>query len=346
MTSEDSILYLCTRQDFLPEHREGVETISRERPVRWEALAAAAERQGVAPVVGENLRRCDAAALGMPEAVAGRLELAFFENAVTKEREAERLAAALGRLREVGYEAMLLKGAALDLLVYHEPWVVVSHDVDLVLRPLAGRTLDPEEKTVRRSFYRSGIECDLLTHHDVTMNGVLPVRFDRVWEEARPVRFRGAEALVMGPEDLFISLCVNLCRKRFFRLKGLFDVAETARLLPGLDWGHLARRSREHGCEGIVYTALLATRETLGVSFPEGLLAELGIPAARAWALRRLLRRALRRGGSGSVLLPYLSYRGREAWRSLRFTLTHRAPEHHRGAPEPAAFAESPSVPY
>jgi hypothetical protein len=306
----------------------------------------------VAPIVGQNLRRCDAAALGLPAAVAERLELAFFENAVTKEREAERLAAALGRLREVGYEAMLLKGAALDLLVYREPWVVVSRDADLVLRPLAGRTLDPEEKAVRRSFYRSGIECDLLTHHDVTMNGVLPVRFDRVWEEARPVRFRGAEALVMGPEDLLISLCVNLCRKRYFRLKGLFDVAETARLLPGLDWGRLARRSREHGCEGIVYTALLVTRETLGVSFPDGLLSDLGVPAARVWALRRLLRRILRRssridGGTRlSVLLPYLSYRWREAGRSLRFALTHRGPEHHRGAPEPAAFAGSPSVPY
>ncbi|HVR96948.1 MAG TPA: nucleotidyltransferase family protein [Thermoanaerobaculia bacterium] len=331
MTPEDSILYLCCRQEFLPEHREGVGGISRQRPVRWESLAAAAERHGVAPVVGENLRRCDAAALRIPPAVAERLELAFFENAVTKEREAERLAAALVRLREVGYEAILLKGAALDLLVYREPWVVVSRDVDLVLRPLPGRTLDPEEKAVRRALYRSGIECDLLTHHDVTMNGVLPVRFDSVWEEARPIRFREAEALVMGPEDLFVSLCINLCRKRFARLKGLFDVAESARLLPCLDWDRLARRAREHGCEGIVYTALLATRETLGVSFPAGLLDELGVSAARAWAVRRLLRHG---GGRSSVLLPYLSYRGREAWRSFRFALTHRAPEHHRGTPE------------
>src|SRR5690348_10059678 len=125
MTAEDRILFLCVRQGFLPEHRRAVEEICGERrgSLRWEALAATVEEQGVAPIAGFNLRACDPAALGMPPAAAQRLELAFFENAVTKEREAERLAAALGRLREVGYEAMLLKGTALDLLVYREPWV-------------------------------------------------------------------------------------------------------------------------------------------------------------------------------------------------------------------------------
>jgi len=91
--------------------------------------------------------------------------------------------------------------------------------------------------------YRSGIECDLPGHHDVDMNGVLPVRFDRIWEAARAVDFHGQEAFVMAPEDLLLSLCINSCRKRYFRLKHLFDIAETVHRLD-LDWNR--KRSAEY----------------------------------------------------------------------------------------------------
>jgi hypothetical protein len=349
MTAEDRILLLCTRQDFLPEHREGVEALCRRRAPRWEALAATAEEHGVAPIAGANLRACDSSVLGIPPAVSERLELAFFENAVTKEREAERLAAALSRLREAGYEALLLKGTALDLLVYREPWVAASRDTDLVLRPLPGRDLAPDEREVRRSLYLSGIECDLREHHDITMNGALPVRFDRIWEDARPVHYRGAEALMMSPEDLLVSLCINACRKRYFRLKSLFDLAETVRRLAGLDWERCARRAREHGCETVVYTALVAVEATLGCPLPAMALDGLGVSPVRAALLRALAAAVLRTtsldgaaGRSPSLLpslLPYASLRGGQAWRAFRFGLTFRPPPHHRAAlAERAAF--------
>jgi hypothetical protein len=347
MTAEDRILFLCARQDFLPAHRQAVEALCGEErgSLRWEALAATAEEHGVAPIAGYNLRSCDPAALDLPPAAARRLELAFFENAVTKEKEAERLAAALVHLRQAGYEAMLLKGTALDLLVYREPWVAASRDTDLVLRPLAGRELAPDERAVRRALYRSGIECDLLEHHDVTLNGALPVRFARIWEEARPVRFRGVEALVMSPEDLLISLCVNACRKRYFRLKSLFDLAESVRRLQGLDWDRLARRSREHGCAAVVWTALAAARETLDCPLPAGALDGLGVPAFRRRLLGALISRFLRAsslvsaGDGVSRLLPYAALRPRQAWRAFRWSVTHRPPPHHRAeAAERASF--------
>ena len=140
-------------------------------PFDWEKLAATAESHGVAPIVGANLKA------GEPRGAA------FFENVLIKAQEAERLARGIARLREAGYQVMLLKGLALDLLVYREPWVTTSKDADLLLRPEPGRRLADDERAVRRSLYRSGIECDLLSHHDVDMNGVLPVRYDRIWAE-------------------------------------------------------------------------------------------------------------------------------------------------------------------
>src|SRR5215218_4605267 len=107
MTAEDRILFAVVRQDFLDVHRETVESAARA-PVRWEELASTAERHGVAPIAGHNLRRCST---GIPDEVAGRLERAFFENVLIKAQEAERLAGAIGRLRDAGYQVMLLKGA-------------------------------------------------------------------------------------------------------------------------------------------------------------------------------------------------------------------------------------------
>ena len=328
----DRILFACARQDFQPRHRKTVEELARclrhlrhlrhsRRAIDWAGLTATAERHGVLPIVGANLRLCDPAVLGLPPELAERLEVAAFENALLKEQDAARLAAALARLRGVGLEAMLLKGAALDLQVYAEPWVAASRDTDLLVRPLPGFQPGEEEREVRRALYRAGIECDLDEHHDVNMNGVLPIPFPRIWRDARPVCFRGQDAWVMAPEDLLIALCINSCRKRFLRLKGLFDIAETVRRRPDLDWDRLARKARDYRCEGIVFAALSTAGATVGCELPDGALDSLGLGPVRAALLRRLVAGALRT--SLSLLLPYASYRWDQAWRSFRFALTH-----------------------
>ncbi len=341
MTREDRLLALCSRQEFLPEHRREVEGLCRGGAVRWGLLAAAAERHGVLPIVGANLRSCDA---GLPAELAARCELAVLENAAVRERDADRLAAGLARLLEVELEAMLLKGTALALAVYREPWVVTSRDIDLVLRPGPGWEKGKgEEKKVRWALYSNGVECDLETHHDVTMNGVLPVDFPRVWREARPIRFRGVPAWTMSPEDLLISLCVNCCRKRF-RLKGLFDVAETLRRGEAIDWPRLGVLAREGRCEGIVYTALVAAQGALGAAPPAGSLESLRVAPVRAAWLRGLVKAFLsaapftgRAGRPLALALAYASFRPAEAWRSVRYSLTH--PPKHKGE-EPQALAE------
>lgn len=335
MRPEDRILFAAARQDLLDEHRETLRELVRG-PVRWGEVAALAERHGVAPIVGRNLR----GVVEVPAEAAARLESAFFENALVKAQEMERVARGIERLRGAGFQAMLLKGAALDLLVYREPWVVTSKDSDLLLRAEPGRGLAPDERDVRRSLYRSGVECDLDRHHDLDMNGVLPVRYERIWANARPVDLRGAETFVMAAEDLLISLCINSCRKRFFRLKHLFDIAETTRRLP-LDWSRLAANVREDRCEGIVFAALLAASLTLGAAVPEGALDALGVPRTRARLLRGLIDRHLRRGSLAvppAPWLPYASYRLGQAARSLRVALTHEAPAHHRPALEAVRY--------
>jgi putative nucleotidyltransferase-like protein len=332
MTPEDHALCLCTRQEFLPAHQEGLEQLCREASIDWNRLAARAEKHGVLPIAAANLRRCN---VEIPAPVAGRLELAILENAALKSRDADRLATGLAWLRAVELDAMLLKGTALDLLVYDEPWVAFSRDIDLSLRPGPGWEMGKgREKEIRRALYTHGVECDLDGHHDLTLNGVLPLDFARIWREARPVSFRGEPAWVMSREDLLISLAVNACRKRFFRLKSLFDLAETLQRGGPFDPARLAALAREGRCEGVVYAALTAARDLLGVSLLAGMLEALGLARPRARLLRDLIA-AFRRFGSFAerssrrfgLALVVASLRLPEAGRFFLYRFTRRPGE-------------------
>ena len=162
------------------------------------------------------------------------------------------------------------------------------------------------------------------------MHGVLPVLTERIWRSARRIDVRGSGAWVMGPEDLLLSLCINACRKRFVRLKALFDLAETVQRT-GIDWPRLGRLARGCRCEAIAFTALLVARETLGCALPEGALEELGVGPGRRRLLRLLVAGALRtvsftrRAGRGRLSCSPMraSSRGRPG-RSVRVALGRR----------------------
>lgn len=353
MTPEDSILLAATRQDLGPIHQQQIAETARAHPIDWQAIAATATRHGVAPLVGANLASCGPLT---PPAVAAAFEQALLENAAYKLREAERLSAALRDLTAVGYQVLVLKGAALDRLVYREPWSTVSRDLDLVLRPLPGREPGEEGRAVRRALYPSGVECDLYAHHDVTMSGVLRIPFDPIWEDARPLRIGTVEALVMAPEDLLLSLAINACRKRYFRLKSLLDLAETVRRRP-LDWPRLGARARAWGCESIAYAALATADATLGCALPPSALSPLGLRPTRRRAIHRLIATLCRRGSltrgaliggtprgrlrgrslQASLLLVYASLRPAQIARSLAGAFTHLPPElRQKKSPVPA----------
>jgi hypothetical protein len=125
---------------------------------------------------------------------------------------------------------------------------------------------------------------------------------------------------------------VNACRKRYFRLKCLFDLAESLRRLSNLDWELLSALAREARCEGIVWAALAATRDTVGCDLPPRALERLGVSTGRERLLGALVRAAVRgrplAGGGGrrtaAALLAWASLHGRDALRAAGRTALQR----------------------
>ena len=333
MKPEDQLLFASTRQDFDHHHQRIALVLSRQYALDWELVFAKAEQHGVVGLVYVNLcQRCDHD-LGIPSALVERYHMKILRNTVHKEQQIQYLRHALAYLASRSIEAMLIKGLALDLLVYEHSAYSSLNDIDLVLN-LRRESLSAAEYGELTHQLREGLEYDFYEHHDVTINGALPVDFRQIWRDVTPVEFGRQQVWLMCPEDMLISLCINSCRKRFFRLKSLLDIAETIWKMPDLNWDKVLEKVRSYDCANIVYTALLVARQSLGCDLPEGLLDRLPVSPIRKALIDGMVKFAMRYGSlpitpiSGvmvfgkqihiSLVLPYTAYRPYQVGRRLR----------------------------
>ncbi|MEW5957638.1 MAG: nucleotidyltransferase family protein [Chloroflexota bacterium] len=333
MRPEDRLLFALTRQNFEEVHRQTVLTICQQQPLDWPAIYFTADLHGVAPLVYTNLQQCRSQRLSAPADIMAKFRQCLMQNILKKEYLSENLARALTFFSNRSIEVMLIKGGVLDLLVYDQPYYTMLNDIDLVLHPKREAISDQVFRELMEFFHRSGIEYDFFEHHDVSMNGILPVDFYKIWTDAVQINIEGQSVFVMSPEDMLIALCINSCRKRFFRLKSLCDIAETIRKFPKLDWQEVLWKTTIYDCAAIVYTALLATSLTLGCELPDRLLQQISIHPARTKMIQFLSRRmslsaysslysgrdVLGRKVNWHLLLPYATLYGYQIWRRIKF---------------------------
>ena len=325
MKPEDHILFACARQDFTDEHKQAVLEISRKYSLSWDVIFSKAEQHGVAPLVYINLCQGEGLGLCIPESIVNRYRLFAMRNSVRKEQRVQRTLQALEYFNAQSIDVMLIKGGALDLLVYDHAMLITSNDIDLVLKRRREELSPDQIQQIMNDLHQSGIEYDFYSHHDMTINGALPVDFGRIWRDATQIDYRGQPAWMMSPEDMLISVCINSCRKRYFRLKSLLDIAETLRKMDAIRWDGVVEKSRQYDCQNIVYTALLVCQQTLGCRLPPGALPRLGVNPLRAVVINSIAKFLLRFSSlpvapiSGisllgkqmhfSLVLPYASYR-------------------------------------
>jgi len=333
MKPEDQLLFACTRIDLQGEHRQIILELSQRYTIAWEVVFSKAEKHGVAALAYINLCQRHDLNLGIPEQVANHYRMFMLRNSVWKEQRSQKLLQALVYFQGFSSDVMLFKGGVLDLLVYDSPTYVTSQDIDIVLRRKKDQFTGTELQEIMDFLHRTGIEYDFFEHHDMTINGTLPVDFERIWREASVIDFRGQPLWIMSPEDMVISLCINSCRKRFFRLKSLLDIAETVHKFSDLKWDDIYSKAKAYDCENIVYAAFLVTARTLGCSLPDGWLESFEISRFREasirgvidWLIRNTSLPASPNAGLEilgqhfdlSLVLPYTAYRGYQIWHKL-----------------------------
>ena len=340
MTPEDQLLYLCMRLNFQSRHQEAVQLICQDASPRWTLILDIAKQHGVTPLLYRNLLQNPGPDFAIPKDVAEKIRLANIGNILTKEPRKKGLVDALAYLNQRSYQVMAIKGLALELLVYRYPWHTMTRDFDLVINVKPDELSKSELQNINHALHNKGIEHDFYQHHDIDINGTIAIDYTAVWSDARMISFQGQNLWVMCPEDLLISLCTNACRKRYVRLKQLFDLAETVAAYPDLDWQRLEEKARSYNCLAIVYTALRVTKRTIGCELPDSFLNRIRINRLRKqaidWAIHLVLEnhpleahepRSLTLFNhrlSLSLLLPYFSYQGDQIKHRLVWTIKTR----------------------
>lgn len=339
MHPEEKFLLACIRHHVGDSLQDVTSDTGSPRALDWEVVHTVAQQHGVAPLVHAVLQQDLGTVYSVPQDIQIRFEQAYVRNVGIKAQASRHLARILTFFNARRVNVMLIKGAACDLCVYAQPWYT-THDVDLVIGARRETFSSAELGEIQALFSTvRGFEYDFYEHHDVTMNRILPVNFEQIWADAQQIDFRGHDVWVMCPEDMLLAACINSCRKRYFRLKSLLDIAEIMRAHPALDWASFVHKASVYECEHIAYTALLISSELLDLNVADVVLAPLSAGSARHRLIRYLSRRMSlaafssihtdghltlhgRRIGA-ALLLPYLTLHWDQVYRKVQFALTH-----------------------
>lgn len=334
---EDQLLATCCHSDFGEAERTSIVDICRKNGIRWKRMYSTARMHGVAPLVYHNLSRMDHADLGMKNGTIERFRRSFAENLAAKQSMKDGLWRILGFFNERGVDVMLIKGASIDLFGAGSGPYTVSRDIDLIVR--AREEEVPDDTMAQISALSNGfpLEYDFYGHHDVDMNGVLPIDWDRVWADATPIHYAGRDFFIMSQEDALITACINACRKRYFNLKALCALDARLSNAGALRWSEFAEKSRAYEVKEIVYAALLVAAQVMHSPVPADLAKRLH--PSKADLLSMLSKRfsfsslsslydgtdiANRKIGT-SLILPYASYRMDQVWRKIRYAVSGSA---------------------
>lgn len=187
MLPELELLFTCTRQQLCPKPRQRLQQLCRQQRIDWSFVYRVAAQHGVAPLVFVNLQQVGLATLHLPPAIATQFSQLVYHTIATKAGITRKLGSVLAFLAEQGQAVMLIKGAALDHVLYQQPWYV-THDVDLIFSAQRTALAPAAVAAIERFFWElPGFEYEFYTHHDVTMNGLLPVDFAQIWRDAQPI---------------------------------------------------------------------------------------------------------------------------------------------------------------
>ena len=270
MNIEDQILTNCTRQDFDVTHQQNNVDICQGKNICWDKVLITADIHGVAPLVYTNLTKHGTDELGIPPSILKNFKFILLGNVIRKQKTKAAIERILALFAENSIDVMLVKGAALNFShIYDQAWYTVSDDVDLVIKQKRDGLSKAERKVLIGELDRINhttdphiehFEYDFFQHHDVTMNNVVKIDSNKIWQDGHQIQICDQPVYIMSIEDMLIATGINACRKRYFKLKNLLDISAIVRKNPEMDWDNFIYKTHKYQCNNIIYTALFLSK--------------------------------------------------------------------------------------
>ncbi len=247
------VVRACLRSRWEAAVLDEVRTAAAQPDFDGAAVAAAAQAEGVAPLVYSVIRD-----QGWLSAEAEQpLRMAYYQNARRNVLLFRELGVVLQHLTAAGIPVIVLKGAALAHIVYANPAVRPMCDVDLLVReadvPAALRVLrDVGFTLIPPRAYRNEVMArrtsafdfviELHWHLFVIPYYIYTLSNAWLWETVLPLQIEGNAVHSLGPEAQLLHLCGHLYLHHALegsqvQLIWLHDIAEVLRQYQAvLDW--------------------------------------------------------------------------------------------------------------
>lgn len=274
-------------------------------------LLAAAEDEGVAAILEARLR-AEGGWGALPAAQREELQAHVRGLAAQWLLRAEELRRIERALAAAGLRVLLLKGSALALWLYPQPFLRMGGDIDLLLESADATTRAAEllsalgyarafepadthfELTLRRSV--DGALRSELDLHSRLLNAAAYAdlfAFEELWDSAQPLPGMGAQLRALSPLHALTHACLNraLDMQNAIpdRLKLLYDLRLLAARSTAEDWDALCALAAGKRIAGVCLRSLEDAARWVGATFPPEVGAQLqALSAAEPLDSRRL----------------------------------------------------------
>ena len=323
MQRTQQLMLLCSRRRLNWEESRRAHALV-ECGISWTQLWDQAWLNGLAPLVFHNLRTLDLTTW-MPAAVWRQFEADYYNTLSDNLLLEAEMVRVTDCLAQNGIDRLLLKGMVLGELLYPDPALRPSSDIDVmvrheqlgqaqaVLRDL-GYTIQPGRQLdfqLARSYdipyvraTTSGQPVLLELHWNLAEPGLFNLDVATLWARAQQLEVNHHTLPTLSLEDLLLHLTIHIRKHRYVGLRWLVDVSE---LLRGygqqLDWSYLVRTARQAGAGTLFYVTLHLAQELMGVKVPASVMQALRPSPLRRWLLRPFMDaqvplRAIREGSA------------------------------------------------
>lgn len=288
MRAEIELLLDCARSRMDADRAARI--ASRvEAGLDWSVVLSLVRRHRLTPLLHWQLQSiCPESA---PRPVCEQLHRAFQANTQHNLLLASELLKLLDSFKQMGVEAMPLKGPTLAATAYGNLSLRHFVDLDIVVRQpdvvrvkealiargyqLVGVTKPAPEQSLPQSenhsydFLRQDGKVAVDVHWAISQRQYsFPLDSEALWGDPRQINFLGTMISSPPPELLLLILCAHGSRHYWERLIWICDIAELIQSQPHLNWERVWEHARSLRSERMLLTGLMLAKKLLGTTLP------------------------------------------------------------------------------